>query len=118
MAAATTMMVMAMSMITFVVCVNVIVVLYGRGVVRGALDEGARVGARSGGQVADCERRVAQVLDELLGGPIGDGVSYRCAVEGDQVVATADVLIRGWLPGMPDARFQLAARSVREPGGP
>ena len=65
MAALTSTLAIALSMVLFVMCVNVIAVMYARGVVRGALDEGARAGARSGAQVAECEQRVAQVLDEL-----------------------------------------------------
>lgn len=116
MAAITSTVAIAMSMVLFVLCANVIAVMYGRGVVRGALDEGARAGATSGAQVAECERRVAQVLDQLLGGRMGEGVSYTCRTDGSQVVAAADVAFPGWLPGMPTASFRLAARSVTEPG--
>lgn len=115
MAAVTTTVAVAMSMVLFVMCFNVIAVMYGRGVVRGALDEGIRVAARSGGLVAECEQRVAQVLDQLLGGHMGQGVSYGCGRDGDQVVAIAEVVFSGWLPGIPEARFSLAARSVKEP---
>lgn len=115
MAAVTTTVAVAMSMVLFVMCANVITVMYGRGVVRGALDEGVRVGARSGGLIAECEQRVAQVLDQLLGGHMGQGVSYGCGLDGDQVVAAAEVVFPAWLPGIPDARFDMAARSVKEP---
>jgi hypothetical protein len=115
MAAATTTVAVALSMVLFVMCANVIAVTYGRGVVRGALDEGVRVGARSGGLVAECEERVAQVLGQLLGGHMGQGVAYHCGRDGDDVVAAAEAVFPGWLPGIPDARFTIAARSVKEP---
>ena len=115
MAALTSTVAIALSMVLFVMCVNVIAVMYARGVIRGALDEGARVGARSGAQTAECEQRVAQVLDELLAGHMGQGVRVACTSEDGQVVATAEATFPGWLPGMPTASFQLAARSVNEP---
>ena len=115
MAAITSTVAIAMSMVVFVMCANVIAVMYARGVVRGALDEGARAGAASGAQTAECEQRIGQVLDQLLAGQMGDGISYTCDADDDQVVATSHAAFPGWLPGMPTASFQLAAQSVKEP---
>lgn len=115
MAAVTSTVAIALSMVLFVLCANVITVAYARGVVRGALDEGARAGARSGASVAECEERVAQVLGQLLGGHMGQGVTYRCCLEDGQVVAGAHAAFPGWLPGVPTVELTLAARSVREP---
>lgn len=115
MAAITSTVAIAMSMLLFVLCANAIAVMYARGVVRGALDEGARVGAASGAQVIECEQRVGQVVDQLLAGQMGDGVTYGCATVDEQVVATARAVFPGWLPGVPTASFELAARSVKEP---
>ena len=115
MAAITSTVAIAMSMVIFVLCANVIAVMYARGVVRGALDEGARAGAASGAEIVECEHRVGEVLDQLLAGQMGDGVTYACHTDGDQVVATGQAVFPGWLPGMPTASFELAARSVKEP---
>lgn len=112
-AAVTYPMVIAMSMVTFVLCANVIVALYGRGVVRGALDEGVRIGSRAEVGVAECEQRVTDTLDQLLG-TMRDGVTYHCADDGDTISASADVAWPGWLPGVPTLRFTIAAQSVSE----
>lgn len=112
-AAVTYTVVVAMSMITFVLAANVIVAMYGRGVVRGALDEGVRIGSLADVGVGDCEQRVGETLDQLLG-TMSDGVTYRCFDDGDTVAASADVAWPGWLPGVPTLRFTLGARSVSE----
>ena len=46
------------SMLFFVLLANLLAVQYGRGVVRAALDEGARHGARYGAGAAECETRI------------------------------------------------------------
>ena len=103
------------SMLIFVLCANVIVALYGRGVVRGALDEGVRAGARTTAGAAQCQAHVDDVLAQLLGGSFGDGVAARCAETTEAVTATADVVFAGWLPGVPDLRFRIAATATRHP---
>ena len=108
-------LVIAMSMILFVLCANVIVALYGRGVVRGALDEGVRAGARTIAGVAECQQRVDDVLGQLLGGSLGAGVTATCGDAGDRVVATADAAFPGWLPGVPAFRFRIGAAATKHP---
>lgn len=112
-AAVTYTAVIALSMILFVLAANVIVVLYGRGVVRGALDEGVRVGSRANTGVAECEQRVGDTLAQLLGS-MRDGVTYHCADDGQEITAAADIAWPGWLPGVPTLRFTVGARSVSE----
>jgi hypothetical protein len=107
--------VIATSMILFVLCANVIVVVYARGVVRSALDEGVRAGARAAAGVAECQQRVDDVLGQLLGGSIGLGVTATCEDAGDRVVATADAAFPGWLPGVPEFRFRIAAAATKRP---
>jgi len=103
-----------LSMVAFTAMVNIVVAGYGRGVVRAALDDGVRAGSRAGPQaVAVCEQRVRGVLDDLLGGSLGDGVLFDgCAVQGGQVVARADVSFRSWVPSVPDWRFEVGATAV------
>lgn len=102
------------SMLFFVLLSNLLVVQYGRAAVRVALDEGVRHGARSGGDAPGCEKRVRQVLDGLLGGKMGSGVSYLCRKDRERTRAAAEVRFPGWLPGLPDYRFDMAATAASE----
>jgi hypothetical protein len=104
----------AASLVLFVLLANLIVALYGRGVVRAALDEGVRTGSRAPHGPAQCEQRVAQALSQLLGGDMGDGVAYSCSETVDRVVASATVTFPGWLPGVPDFAFDVGASAVKE----
>ena len=108
-----------MSLIAFTAMVNVVVAGYGRGVVRAALDDGVRAGSRAGSTaVALCEDRVRATLDDLLGGTLGDGVRFRgCTVTDVGVSAAADVTFQGWMPAVPDWRFEVGASAVMR-GGP
>lgn len=107
----------AFSLLAFVMLTNFIVFLYARGVVRAAVDEGARAGGRFGAGESECESRADDVLGDLLGGALGTGVRVQCREdEGDEVIrARADVVLRGWIPGLtPDWSFTLEAQSVKE----
>jgi hypothetical protein len=101
-------------LVTFVVLANFVVFVYARGVVRAAVDEGARRGGRLGATPTECEARAHDVVDDLLGGRIGDGVSVSCRASDDTVVAVGRVRLQGWLPVVPDWEFTLEGRSVRE----
>ena len=106
----------AFSLIVFVMMANFIVFLYARGVVRAAVDEGARAGGRFGATSAECESRARDVLGDLLAGRLGRDVSVRCeSPNEDEMYATVHVTLHGWLPGLvPDWTFTLDARSVKE----
>lgn len=94
---------------------NVIVAMYGRGVVRAALDEGVRTGSRAPNGVAHCNQRVDEVLGQLLGGAMGDGVSFPgCSETAEEIVAAATVTFDGWLPLVPDLTFDVGASAVKE----
>lgn len=103
-----------LGLVTFVVLANFVVFVYARGVVRAAVDEGARRGGRLGASPADCEARADDLVDDLLGGRIGDGVSVSCTTSDDTVIAVGRVRMQGWLPVVPDWTFTLEGRSVRE----
>lgn len=103
-----------MSLALFVLLVNLVVFQYGRGVVRAALDEGARAGSVAPAAGANCLRRADAVLSDLLSAAMLHGVDVRCTVAGGQVHATADVRFRGWLPLTPDWRFTSSAVAVKE----
>jgi hypothetical protein len=106
----------ALSLVLLVQVANLLVVAYARGAVRAALDEGVRAAVVADPAGGTCEQRAAEVLTDLLGGPLGAGVGpVRCATEGPLVVATADSRFAGWVPGTPDAAFTTRATAVREP---
>lgn len=99
---------------------NFIVFQYGRGVVRNAVDDGARAGALEAPddahRVAACERRARQAIRDLLRGELGDGVEIRCRMErdGEDVLARARVRFTSWFPGVPDWHFAVSARAATE----
>lgn len=103
-----------LSLFLFVMLANVIVAMYGRGVVRAALDEGVRTGSRAPNGIVQCEQRVADALSQLLGGTMGDGVSFACGETADAIVAGATVTFDGWLPLVPDFTFDVGASAVKE----
>jgi hypothetical protein len=108
----------ALSLVLLVLLANVLVAAYARGVVRAALDEGARAGARTADGAAECALRAGAVLDDLLGGPLRGGVEpIVCVVEGDRVRASTRAAVAGWLPGTPGWVFDVTATAVREPLG-
>ena len=107
----------AFSLLAFVMMANFVVFLYARGVVRAAVDEGARAGGRYGASEAECEARATDVLADLLGGALGDGVRVDCrgGTDDPAMTARADVFLSGWLPGLtPDWTFSLEGRSTKE----
>lgn len=103
-----------LSLITLTILANLIVFQYGRGVVRAALDEGARAGSRATAGIAECERRAAAVLDDLLGGSMQEGVRIWCEDDGAAIDAIADVTFQGWVPTVPDWSFIVSATAHRE----
>jgi hypothetical protein len=95
--------------------INVIVFQYGKGVTRAALDEGVRNGARfDRDSVAACETRATEVLGDLLGGSLGNGVSVSCSDDGDRVTATAAVHFDGWFGAVTDYDATLTASAAKE----
>ena len=103
-----------LSMLFFVLLANLMAVQYGRGVVRAALDEGARYGAHHDAADSACEDRIQDVLDALLGGEMGSGVSHWCPGDSTRTRAGARVVFPAWLPGIPEFRFEMAATAAAE----
>lgn len=117
----TYLLVVCLSMLVFVWLANVIVLQYVRGVVRAALDDAARVGARHYGDADPalgeqrCEERAEDVRVGLLRGPMGRGLIFTCAQEGVVMVAEARGRVESWFPGIvPDWDVDLGARVVKE----
>ena len=88
---------------------------YGRGVVRAAVDDGARAGAKVGDSVARCQARAQETMTGLLRGTMGDGVTITCTDDGQEVLAHADVRFVAWAPAVPDWTFSITATSRRTP---
>ena len=110
-----TLLVYTVALMAFVFFLQAAVFTYGRGVVRSALDDGARAGSKVSDSVARCEERAAQTMGGLLGGTMGDGVVITCSDNGEKVEAHADVRFAAWAPGMPDWVFGVTATSRRTP---
>jgi len=104
----------ALSLVLFLLFANLIVVEYGRGAIRSALDQGARVGAITGA-VSSCEERAAAVLDQILGGEMGDSAEFRCDLVGDLVVARGEAIFPSWTPLTSDFVVELVAQATFEP---
>jgi hypothetical protein len=105
----------ALSLVVFVAMANFVVDLYARGVVRAAVDEGARAGAPIDASADDCEQRTREVLTNLLGGASGRGVRVSCREIDGVMHAQADAILVGWLPGIvPTWSFTLDGTVTKE----
>lgn len=92
--------------------INVVVFTYGKGSVRTALDEAARAGAIHG--IAACQTTGQQVLHEVLGGSMADGVTISCTDGGRSITATATVHFDGWLTSLADYDATFSASAAKE----
>jgi hypothetical protein len=104
----------AMSMAFMALLLYLIALQYARGVLRSALDEGVRIGAPAAAQESDCVAAIDRVLADLMGGPLGQGVTFQCVFVDQRVVASAEGAFSGWFPGVPDVSFQLEVEGVKE----
>lgn len=103
----------ALALILFLALANLVVVQYGRGAVRSALEQGARAGSTGG--VAACENTAQQVVADLLGGRMSDNLALDCILSGGTMVASASVTFDSWTPLTPDFGFTLTSSAVVEP---
>ncbi len=69
-----------------------------RGVARAAIDEAARTGAALDATADDCRRRAQDVLDGVVA---ADTVQVTCREVDGAMRARAQVVLAGWLPGLP-----------------
>lgn len=110
--------VIAVSLVLFTILANVVVVQYGRGVVRSALEEGVRAGARVVADVAAaelvCENAAERARRGLLAGPFGDDIAIDCTPGPEVMRATATVTFASWFPAVPDWSFTESAVAVQE----
>lgn len=101
----------------FLMATNLVVDEYGQGVLRTAVDEAAQAGAEQGASDAAasaCQAKESEVMSGLLSGTLADGVHLSCAVDGDQVVATATGHLPAWLPPVPEVGVHALGTSVLE----
>lgn len=104
-----------LSLVLFVMVANVIVVQYGRGVVRAAADEGVQAGSMLEADSASCETRAGAVVASLLPGPFGSDIDISCLVDDEgRIRAAITYRFRSWVPGIPDFAGVEAATSVKE----
>ena len=102
-----------LGLILFVVLANLVVVQYGRGAIRSALEQGVRAGSVSGPTA--CEDIAYDVVADLLGGAMSDDMSIACDGAGAWIVATASVTFEAWTPFTPDFVVEMTSRATAEP---
>lgn len=103
----------ALAMLMFLALANLVVVQYGRGAIRSALEQGARAGTVSG--VAGCEAVGEGVIADLLGGAMSRDLVLDCHAEGPAIVASATATFQSWTPMTPDFSVSLVSRATAEP---
>lgn len=103
----------ALGLVLFLLLANLVVVQYGRGAIRSALEQGARAGAVSG-SATECAARADEVIGQLLGGRMSDGLDVGCATTGVVMVATASGSFDSWTPMTPDFEIELASQALVE----
>ena len=102
-------------LVVFVGLANLVVDLYARGVVRAAVDEGAREGAAVDAGAVECEQRATDVVHTLLGGPMGRSIELECREEGTRMTAVARVDLPSWLPVfVPAWEFGIVGSATKE----
>ncbi len=99
----------ALSLVFFALLANLIVMQYTMGAVTGALDEGVRYAARSGGDPDGCLERIDQAIHSILAGEVARTLRVDCWVDGSNIRAEATGLLSGWLPAVPDMAFRRTA---------
>ncbi|HEU4916777.1 MAG TPA: hypothetical protein VFV13_09480 [Acidimicrobiia bacterium] len=102
-----------LALVLFLTMANLVVVQYGRGALRSALDQGARAGAVSSSP-HDCADRIEHVLSQLLGGRMGDSVAAECVVGPVLVTASGRAVFDSWTPFTTDFVIELTAQATRE----
>jgi len=103
----------ALAMVMFVTLANLVVVQYGRGAIRSALEQGARAGSVSGPTA--CHATASNVVADLLGGSMSDGLSISCEAVAGAVVARAKASFQAWVPLMPAFHVEIESRATAEP---
>jgi hypothetical protein len=98
------------ALVVFLALANLVLVQYGRGVARTAVDEAARRAS----VFHDCADAAQAVLDELIGGPFGAGLVVECEVNDGVVIATVSGPLPGLVPLLPDFPVYETASAVMD----
>jgi len=101
----------ALSLLVFVALANVVVDLYVRGVARAAVDEAARAGAALDATTDECRQRAHDVLDGVVS---AGTVRVTCRDDGGAMRARAEVVLAGWIPGIPTWTMALEGEVAKE----
>jgi hypothetical protein len=103
----------AFSLLLLTLLTNVVVVQYGRGVVRAAADEGARAGSNvDADSPSTCQARADDVLSGL--GRMASDVHITCREVNGAIVATTSAAFEGWLPTVPTMHADAVATVHKE----
>jgi hypothetical protein len=109
----------AFSLLILTTLTNLILVQYGRGILRAAVDESARAGARiidndptNANSMAKCKQRQDDVLKGI--GKLASVTASSCKVVNGQVQSSVTASFDGWLPGIPTFSDTATAISVKE----
>jgi hypothetical protein len=54
------------------------------------------------------------VVGQLLGGRMSDGLSVRCSVDGDHIVAAGSAVFETWTPLAPDIAINMTGVAAME----
>lgn len=104
-----------LTLVLLVLAAQVLLVHHARGVLRSAVEEGARQGVAAG--VPACQQRATSVIDRL--GALGDGVGpVTCAIGPDGAAVAVSATFTGWLPGFPAQQVQVVGRAATRPAEP
>jgi len=99
-------------LVIFVGATNVVLDEYAKGAVRTAVDDAAQAGATAGGSLGTCQAEASQVRANLLPGPFGAGVTIRCTVEGDEMLALAQGDLPSLVPPVPTVHVAIVGLSL------
>ncbi len=102
-----------LALVLFLTFANLVVVQYGRGAIRSALEQGVRSGSVAG--EAACLTTVSGVVSDLLGGRMSDDLTAVCRVSGGTVVASARATFESWTPLTPNFDVAIEVVGTAEP---
>lgn len=107
------MLAMALTLVMVTWFANLFMHRYAQGVIRQATDEAAHAWAVSGGTPEACQQAAADVMGDLLDGPLAADIDIVCATNGATVTVTATGTLTA-LPPLPDATIDSASTAVME----
>lgn len=103
-----------LAMLMVVGLVQLVTYQYARGAVLAALERGVRASSVVEGSVEDCEASVTDSLGSVLGGEVGDSLTFGCEFDGLAVRAWANGTVPAWMAGLPELSFELETGARRE----